>query len=264
MYPILFRIGPVTVYSYGVALALAFLAGYFVLRRELLRRKMDIEAAEGFVIAAMVGGVLGARLLYVASHVGEFGSAPFSALAFWQAGLSFYGGLIGAAALVILVAYRWRVPIPKLADAVAPSLALGIAIGRLGCFSNGCCNGTPTGLPWAISFTNTLSAARPLGIPLHPAQLYESFASFALFAVLLWLRPRLMEDGLLFGSWLFGYGVYRFLVEFVRVNPDVVFGMSGSQLFSLAIILVSGLVLLTRIRPLARTARDAAASRRTG
>ncbi|MCL6471626.1 MAG: prolipoprotein diacylglyceryl transferase [Firmicutes bacterium] len=243
MLPILFKIGSVTIHTYGVAIAVAFLFSIFLIRSEAKRKGFYPDLAYDIVLFAMIGGIIGARLVYVVDHWRDFAVNPAQVFAIWQGGLVFYGGLIGGALAVLIFVRQRRLSIGRVADMVAPSLAFGSAIGRLGCFANGCCYGKETSLPWGVTFTNSESSARPLGIPLHPTQLYEFTYNLIILGILLWARSRIKSDGLLFWIYISMYGFSRFIVEFFRTNPTFALGMSASQIFSI-IMLVTGLTVI--------------------
>jgi phosphatidylglycerol:prolipoprotein diacylglycerol transferase len=238
MLPVLFKLGPFTVHSYGVAVALSFLLGIAIVRHQTKARNLNPDLAYDIVLAAMIGGIVGARILYVIKNWSEFIVSPMSIFATWQGGLIFYGGLIGGALAVLAVVKMRRLPVAKVADIVAPALALGSAIGRLGCFANGCCYGKETHVPWAVTFTDNLSAASPLGIPLHPTQIYEFTYNLISLAVLLWVGKRVKKDGVLFWLYVTLYGMFRFIVEFFRADPVAFAGMSASQIFSIVLFVV--------------------------
>jgi len=241
--PVLVEIGPITIYTYGVATALAFLISLLIIRHESKRKGFNPDLAYDLVLFAMIGGIVGARMVYVLSHWQEFASNPAQIFAIWQGGLIFYGGLIGGAVAVLALVKARKLPAGKVADIIAPCLAIGSAIGRLGCFSNGCCYGQTTTLPWGITFTNPLSSAKPLGVPLHPTQLYEFSYNIVILGILWWARPKIKSDGLLFWMYVTLYGLFRFIVEFFRANPVFYFGMSASQLFSV-VLLATGLTVI--------------------
>lgn len=255
MLPVLFKIGPVTIYTYGVAIALAFLLSLFIIVHESKRKGLNPDFAYDLILFAMIGGIAGARLVYVIDHWHDFAAQPAQVFAIWQGGLVFYGGLIGGTLAVLALIKAKKLQVGKVADIVAPCLAIGSAVGRLGCFSNGCCYGETTSVPWAVTFTNPLSSA-PLGVPLHPTQIYEFFYNIVILGVLWWARKRVKRDGLLFWAYMTLYGLFRFIVEFFRANPDIVMGMSASQLFS-AFLLVTGLsvIFVYYLRPARVAAR---------
>ncbi len=241
--PILFKIGSVSVHTYGVAIAAAFLASIFLIRSEAKRKGFHPDLAYDIVLFAMVGGIVGARLFYVIGYWHEFTGSPMQIFAIWQGGLVFYGGFVGGALAVLgLIKFR-KLPLGKVADMIAPSLALGSAIGRLGCFANGCCCGKETTLPWGVKFTSSQSSASPLGVPLHPTQLYEFTYNIIILGLLLWARPRIKSDGLIFWIYISMYGLSRFIVEFFRTNPTFALGLGRSQIFSL-FLLVTGLIVI--------------------
>jgi phosphatidylglycerol:prolipoprotein diacylglycerol transferase len=238
MLPVLFKIGPLTVHTYGVAVALAFLAGIAIVRYQAKARNLNPDLAYDIVLAAMVGGIVGARILYVIKNWSEFASNPVSMFATWQGGLIFYGGLIGGTLLVLALVKMRHLSVAKVADIVAPALALGSAIGRIGCFANGCCYGKETHVPWAVTFTDNLSVASPLGVPLHPTQLYEFTYNMISLVIILWVGKRVKKEGILFWLYVMLYGMFRFIVEFFRADPVAFAGMSASQIFSIVLFVV--------------------------
>jgi len=241
--PVLFKIGNFTVHSYGVAVALAFLLAIILIRHEVKRKGFNADIAYDIVLFAMLGGIAGARLIYVVDHWHDFTQNFVQVFAIWQGGLVFYGGLIGGILAVLGYVKAKKLPVGKIADTTAPALAVGSAIGRLGCFANGCCHGEETTLPWGVTYTDSLSSASPLGVPLHPTQLYEFAYNVVILGVLWWARPKIKSDGLLFWMYVTLYGFFRFLVEFLRVNPAFFLGMSASQTFSL-VLLATGLTVI--------------------
>ena len=225
MFPQLFHIGGFYLPTYGVLVALAFLAGLTVAARLGRRAGLDYDAVLNLGIYCALAAIVGAKLMmflvdvpYYLEHPGEIFS-----LSSLQAGGVFYGGLI--AALLVAWWYMRKTKLPPLAtaDAFAPGIALGHGIGRLGCFSAGCCWGVPTHLPWAVKFTNPVAnqlVGVPLNIALHPTQLYESFAEFVIFAIL-WRRyGKPHAPGAVLSLYLMLYGTVRFLVEFVRFHEQ--------------------------------------------
>lgn len=235
MLPILIKFNGLTVYTYGFMLALGFVAAFILARMELARKGMDKDIAYDLAIFALIGGIVGGRAVYVLGHLDEYAKQPLAVFATWEGGLVFYGGLVGGALAVLAFVWRKRLPVGKVADVMAPGLAVGSAFGRIGCFSNGCCYGLPTALPWGVTFSNPDSVA-PLGIMIHPTQLYE-FGYNILALALIWrLRKRIDKDGVVFWIFVGLYGLFRFTVEFFRIRQIVLMGLGGSQLFSLAMI----------------------------
>lgn len=239
MYPELFDIGPVHVRSFGVMMALAFVAAGVVAWWQLRRRGENPELVYNLLIGAIVGGIVGSKIHYLIVHPDQFELAAFSG-----SGLIWYGGLFGGTVGVVIAALVSRARIGLVADIVAPSLAMGYAVGRLGCFLNGDDYGKPTSLPWAMSFPE---GEPPTTALVHPTQLYESLASLVIFALLVWFfAPRLRGSGSLFGVYLVLAGIERFLVEFVRTNASGLLGLTQQQWISIALIVV-GFVVVWRV-----------------
>ncbi len=213
MRPVLFHIGGFAVYSYGVMLLAAFLAGVFVARGELKRRGLDGSSIYLIAAVAAITGVIGARIFYVLGNLEYFYGNWGQLLDLNMRGLVYYGGLALAVPSCILLVWRMKLPLGAVADAVGLAMPLSLAIARVGCFLNGCCGGKPSGLPWAVTFPGSATAV-------HPAQLYEMVLDLAAFAFLLWIRKRLRRDWDLFLLSLAGYGLIRFVMEFYRAHAD--------------------------------------------
>ena len=238
MHPILLRVGPITIYSFGLAIALAFLAAMLVVRAEVKRRGFKADLSYDIVLWALVGGILGSRLFYVLGHWDYYTSDPLQILLIQSGGLVWYGGLLGGAAAVVFLLWRKGLHLPTFADVVAPALPLGAAIGRIGCFLNGCCYGKTTALPWAIDY---------LGAKRHPTQIYEFIMNLAIFGLVWSLRKRTGKPGSLFLIYLMVYSLARFSVEFFRVTIPAWMGLSGSQLISVIIfVTATSVFILTR------------------
>jgi phosphatidylglycerol:prolipoprotein diacylglycerol transferase len=218
MHPIFFQIGPITVYTYGVFVAIGFLLGLVVAVREARRTGEDPQKIMDMALYVLIGAIVGSRGLYVLISREEFTGNPFQVLFIWKGGLVFYGGLVGGILVVIWYTRRYGMALLKTLDIYAPAMALGHAVGRIGCFSAGCCYGRPTPLPWAVTFTHPASLA-PLGLPLHPVQLYECFSLFLIFALLMKLRRWQSFNGQLAWTYLFLYASARFILEFFRGDP---------------------------------------------
>ncbi len=232
MIPVLVDFGFFKIYSFGLMLALAFFAATWLVTQELVRRRIEPSHSEGYPLAAMIGGLVGARIYYLGEHWDKFLRDPLAAL-FGGAGLTWYGGVVGGALAVLLLAYRHRQPLGRVTDAFAPGLALAYAIGRIGCQLSGDGDyGIPSDLPWAMAYPNAIV---PTNIPVHPTPIYEMLA-MGLATWILWrLRTRPWADhGRLFGLYLVLSGIERFLVEFIRTNQVVALGLTAAQLTSVA------------------------------
>ena len=259
MYPELFHIGSFPVNTYGVLLALAFLAALFVAARLGARDGLARERVFDLGLWMLLGGLVGSKLLLMVAEP-EYASDLWRlvSLDFLRSGGVWYGGFLGGLLTGALLIRRYKLPFWKTTDAFAPGVALGQAIGRQGCFAAGCCWGKPTTLPWGVHFSElghtitgvptTDASGAPLH--LHPTQLYESFASLLLFLFLFWLHRRKRFTGEVIAAYAVLYGLIRFLIELVRDDPrgDIagltsMTGLSTSQLISLFVI-VGGLVFL--------------------
>ncbi|NCC24604.1 MAG: prolipoprotein diacylglyceryl transferase [Deltaproteobacteria bacterium] len=215
MHPILVEIGPVTIYSYGFFIAMAFLAGMGWTMREARFRGMNPALVSDLGFYIILGAIIGSRLLYVLLNLSFFLSNPLETIKFWKGGLVFSGGFILAVVLGYLYLRRKQQSFRPWLDACAPGLALGQAIGRLGCVSAGCCYGASCDLPWAVVFTDTNSLA-PLFRPIHPTQIYHSLAGLTTFIILLLAKKFLKGQGALMGLFLIQFAIFRFIIEFFR------------------------------------------------
>ncbi len=247
MIPDILHVGPVPIHLFGIFLALAFLAAGWAAGREFERKGYDPALASSAVVWAAVGGLVGARLWIVLDAWPEFVRSPWTFLV-TGGGFVFYGGLLGGAIAVTLFFWRERIPWLSGADACAPAIALGQAIGRLGCQASGDGDwGQETTLPWGMAYPYAVVGwDKPPGVRVHPTPLYEAAAYAAIFA-LLWRRRReTAPDGTSLGLYLVLSGTTRFLVEFVRVNPRILAGLTEAQLTSLALVAIGGWWLISR------------------
>lgn len=269
MYPRLIEIGPVTLYSYGLLLALAFLAGLQLARVRASRLGLDRDRVLDLGILIIIAAIVGGKLLLAVTDLDLYLRRPSEIFSLARSGGVFYGGLILSIAVSIWYMRRHRMPLWPTADSFAPGIALGHAIGRVGCVLAGCCYGRPTELPWGIVFTDPFTASyvgTPLNVPLHPVQLYESGVELAILAVLLGMERRSRGfPGRTIWSYVLLYGVVRFLLEFFRGDErGMLLGFSTSQVISLILVplAVVMLVRLSRRRvPAAETAATAARSK---
>lgn len=245
---------------------MAFLAGLWTASRRGLREGIAAEKILDIGPWLIVGAILGARIMHVTTYWNEYAGKPFSEVFMvWHGGLVFYGGLIGASLACILYARLKKLPLWKLADILAPSIALGYVFGRIGCLLNGCCYGRPCSLPWAITFPPESHGAPP-GIPLHPTEVYESLLNLGLYAALAWLYRHKKFDGQVFAAYLVGYALLRSFVEMFRGDyPQHYLGgwATPAHLVSIGI-LAAGLVLLVVLPRLAVGEKPGAEGARPG
>lgn len=259
MLPVLFHLrtawGEFNLPTYGLMAALGLMVGLSINVRLAKRQGIDPDVAWNLGIYAILSGILGAKILFVLQEWSYYADHPRAIFSFatLQAGGIWYGGLLGALGVSIWYVRHHRLPLLKTCDAFAPGVALGHAFGRLGCFAAGCCFGKHTDLPWGVIFTNPIAnqvVGTPLGIPLHPTQIYEFLVELGNFFILLWLFKRKKFDGQVIGAYLFLYGFARYFLEFLRDDPGrgTVFGgaMSGSQFISIFMVILGGALWMRR------------------
>jgi len=228
MYPTLIKIGHISIYSYGVMVAAGFGISIYLasLRTPLFGvRKDDLLDCALYIL---IGGLAGARLLYVALNFGYFKARPLEIFYLSQGGLAYYGAFLGGIAAGVIYVLKSGISFWDTADLLAPYIALGQSIGRIGCLLNGCCYGRPVSddFPFKVYFPQDHVAR-------HPTQVYSSLILLALFAVLSMLQERRRFSGEIFLAYVFAYSFQRYFIEFLRGdNPAVVFGMTTSQLMS--------------------------------
>lgn len=236
------QIGPVHLWTYGLMLACGLWAGYCLFRAEVKRRSLPVNP-DVLMLALAIAGIVGAKLYHVVVTVLWTQHAALSAHEFFDfAGLAWNGGLIAGFATLAWFAHARRVSLLSLLDAASPAAAVGYAFGRMGCFLAGDGDyGKPTSLPWGMSFPHGLV---PTTQRVHPTPLYEIIGAVFLFVVLLNIAKRGVASGIVFGVYLVGSGVFRFAVEFIRINPPVLLGLTEAQVISLISVVVgSGLLI---------------------
>jgi phosphatidylglycerol:prolipoprotein diacylglycerol transferase len=243
VYPTFFRIGTFEITSFGVLVAIGALVGLWVFGRELARGGLP-EDATNAAVAGVVGGLIGAKLLWTIEHHGE---DQLLALLLSRGGMSWFGGFVGGIGLGLAVIRLQRLPIVRVLAAAAPALAIGQAIGRIGCFLVGDDYGRPTDLPWGVAFPKGLP---PTDVPVHPTQLYECAALVVLFVLLLRWRREGVPDAQVLGRYLLIAGVIRFCIEFLRVNVRVLGPFTVAGLASIGITAVGAIILLSSKREL--------------
>lgn len=226
MHPILFSLGPLTIYSYGVMLALAFVVGIWFATRQAKKEKVPANTILDLSLIALIAGIIGARILFVLRNLNYYLLQPFEIIMFWQGGLIYSGGLILGTLCAILFLKVRRLNIWKVVDICAPSLAIGQAIGRIGCFLNGCCFGKP--VSWGIKFPpgskasyeqfsqGLIKSVNEYSLPVHPTQLYSALSALIIFLILILVRRRKRFNGELFFLYLLLYAITRFGIEFLR------------------------------------------------
>ena len=248
MHPILFKIGPITIYTYGVLIATAFFLGLALAARQARVEGEDPQKIMDLSFYILISAIAGSRLLYIVVEYKEYISNPLRIFKVWEGGLVFYGGFIIAMAVVIIYIKKNEMSLWKVGDILAPSVAIGQGVGRLGCFFAGCCYGRETDVPWAVIFKNPNTLA-PMDVHLHPTQLYDSANGFIIFAALLILRKFKKFDGQLFWTYTLLYAVGRFIVEIFRGDERgfVTASLSTSQFIAIPLFAVS-IVMLIKLK----------------
>ena len=254
MIPVLFHIGPLSVYSYGMMMALGFLAADYVITLECRRRGIVTEYASSVVVWAAILGISSARVLDIVNNFSSYWADPRSMIVSGS-GFVWYGGLFGGILGTYLVSRYYKIGFLKTTDMCAPALAIGQAIGRLGCQLAGDGDwGLPSKLPWAMAYPRAIVGWNSLtvlkldahgqlvsgffpGVRVHPAPMYETLLYTGVFVILWRLRGRGFADGRLFFLYLILAGAARFMVEFVRINPRVFIGLSEAQLIAIGMII---------------------------
>jgi len=246
------------------------LIGLGISVRNSERLGIDGDKAWNLGILVVLCGIIGAKVLYVLNEWSYYAAQPSEIFSIntLQAGGVFSGGLLAAFAAAAWYVWKHKMPALGTCDAFAPGLALGHALGRIGCFAAGCCYGKPTQHWWGVVFHNPLAKSitgTPLGVPLEPTQLFESAVELANFFFLMWLLKRRKFDGQVIGAFMFIYGVARFFLEYLRDDPGrgSVFGgaMTGTQLIAIGLVLAGGLIWWLRPGSKAVPARTISATR---
>jgi phosphatidylglycerol:prolipoprotein diacylglycerol transferase len=248
MHPILFEIGRFPVYTYGVLLAAAYLLGLQFALMRARTRNLDPNRVMDLGIWIIISALVGAKLLLLVVDFDRYRANPGELFDLFRSGGVFYGGLIAAVVVALWYLRLHRMPMWTVTDVFAPGIALGHVIGRLGCLFAGCCFGRPTDVAWAITFHNNYAAQNagtPLDVPLHPTQLYEAGAELLILLFLLATERRGRTfPGRTFWSYMFLYGVSRFIIEFYRGDPRGTIGMLSTSQFLSVIIVPLSIVML--------------------
>jgi len=245
MYPILFNYKLITIGSYGLLLGAAFYISFLLLEREFTIRKIDPELAYKLLIVIIPSAIIGAKMFHIFENFDEFLSAP-SAMIFSGAGLSVYGGFVLSFISAMIVIKKNNEGILKIFDVTTPTMALGYAIGRLGCHASGDgCYGLPTDSFLGMAYPNGIV---PITVNVFPTPLFESFASLIFFLILMRLRKHELKTGMLFFIYLILNGSARFTIEFIRLNPLTSLGFTQAQIVAICFITagIAGLIFINK------------------
>lgn len=238
MYPIIFQYKSLTIGGYGIMLGLAFYLAFLLAEREFKFNGINPELAYKLLIAAIPTAIIGAKLFHIIDYFDEFLQSPMSML-FSGSGLTVYGGYIAAILVCILIIKKNKQNVLRILDLAAPALALGYAIGRIGCHVAGDgCYGIATDSFLGVAYPNGLS---PTTAPVYPTPLFESFISFIICAALLRIRKHDVPDGFLFFLYIMLNGASRFCIEFIRINPKAALGLSQAQIIALLFFLTGSM-----------------------
>jgi len=254
MHPKLISIGSFYLPTYGVMLAIAYLVAIFLLNRKAEREGLPKNEISDLSIAILASAILGAKLLLAIVDFKEYLAAPGTAMELIRSGGVFQGGLIAATAVGLWYIRKHRLPVWRVTDMAAPSIALGEAIGRFGCLAAGCCYGKPTNVPWAITFRNPFAheaVGTPLNVALHPTQIYLSLNALALFAICEWFYRHKRFDGQVFWIYVLGYALTRGVIEEFRgdlVRGFVVPGVLSTAQFIGILMAIASIVMLFVLR----------------
>jgi len=243
------HIGPLTLHTYGVLLAIAFITGLWVAGRQARATGLDAARVTDMAVYVLIAGLIGAKVLLVIVEWSYYARHPGELLSILQSGGVFYGGLLAGFPVAWWYAKKHSLPAWRTADVLAPAVVIGQAIGRIGCFAAGCCYGKPADVPWAVTFRDAYASrtvGTPLDTPLHPTELYESIACFLIFFVLLRVARGKRFDGQVTLTYVASYAVVRFIIEFFRGDAvrGTVFGwLSTSQFIALLMVFAAALSL---------------------
>ena len=220
MHPVLIEIGSLSIRWYGVMIATACIVGIWVAGKEAERKGLDKKIIQDFSLYAIMGAIIGARSYYVVfGDWSRFIENPLTFFAIWQGGLAIHGGILGGLLVGVFYARKHHISFLKLADTFAPSLILGQAIGRIGCFFNGDAHGYPTSMPWGMVYPPESPAGQMFpGQPIHPTQLYEMILNLIIFGILWKVRKHVKIDGHLFLFYVILYSIIRIFVEHFRAD----------------------------------------------
>jgi phosphatidylglycerol---prolipoprotein diacylglyceryl transferase len=249
-----FHLGPIPFHTFGLFVGLGILVGSSVFLRDARRRGIDGEALGSLLWWILIGGFVGARLLFVLAHLADFAGRPWAVVAVWEGGLEFSGAFVVAAALVLWWLRGHRdVDGFALSDGVVLGLAVGLAIGRIGCYSVGEHLGGTTTFPLAVHYLGgtTREGPIPVGAHIHNTALYEMLLLIPLIALLFWMRRRRVATGWATVTFLSWYGVQRFCTDFLRAYDRTVFGLTGAQYVCIGLV-AAAIVVAVRVRRRAR------------
>ena len=223
MYPILVKIGPLTIHTYGFMMAVGVALGLWFIYRQAKKAGLDANRIMDAAFYTIIVSLLGAKLILFLSNISYYVSVPRELFSLARSGGVFQGGLLFGTVYALWYFHRKKIPTWPTADLIAPALALGHGFGRIGCFSAGCCYGSACAAPWAVVFHNKYAADLTgvhLDTAMHPVQLYEAVLNFINFGVLFLILKKKKFDGQVFAFYILNYSVIRFFTEYFRGDHD--------------------------------------------
>ncbi|MBT3178906.1 MAG: prolipoprotein diacylglyceryl transferase [Desulfobacula sp.] len=251
MHPVLLNIGNFNLYTYGLFAALGFMTAVWVSQKNAATHDISPQAVTDIFFVILVSALFGARLLYVLINFNNYKDNWLDIFKIWNGGLVFFGGFLGAVIASFIYMKMQNFNTWKTADLLSPGVALGHALGRLGCFFAGCCYGKICDLPFAIKFTNPESLA-PLDVYLHPTQIYSVLSNFILFFILMGIQKKKKFNGMVFLTYIMLYSLFRFIIEFFRgdFRGNFIFdSISMSQGIGLMVFFIALIILIKQLRP---------------
>ncbi len=241
-HPVLIDLGFLKIYSWGLMVAIAFIVATILAAKEAKRKNISPEKIYSLVTYIIIGAIIGSRIGYLLFNPNNLTNF-LDIFRFWEGGLSFHGGFIGGLLFGFFYVKKNKLKFWEITDIVAPSIPLAQAIGRIGCFLRGCCYGIETTLPWGIQHLDQIR---------HPTQVYSSIALFLIFIFLSKQKYKKNFNGALFLTYIIIYSVFRFFIEFIRADPRILFGLTGAQIVSIILFVIS-LSLFLKFRKLFKT-----------
>lgn len=250
MHPVFFHIGSFKLYTYGFFVAMGFMTAVWVSKKNAKPHGIPSETITDLFFVILVSALTGARLLYVLINFDVYKNSVLDIFKIWNGGLVFFGGFIGAVAASVIYCRMKHLHVWKTADIISPGVALGHAVGRIGCFFAGCCYGKQCDLPFAVIFNDPETLA-PIGVPLHPTQIYSVFSNLILFFILLYIQKKKKFDGMVFLIYIMLYSLFRFIIEFFRgdFRGDFIFDfLSMSQGIGLIVFFIAFVILINQLK----------------
>ena len=249
MHPDLFSIGPLTLHTYGLLIAIGFIVGLVIAIKTGRRHGIDSQQIMDLSFLLIISGIIGSRIVYILMNISYYIANPLDMFKLWHGGLVFSGGLLAAIIACYLYIRRHKLDILLIGDIFAPSVAIGQAIGRIGCFMAGCCYGKPTSVTWGVIFTDPDSIA-PLNIPLHPTQLYDAISNFIIFIIIMIVSPWKKFNGQVIIWFLILHSTARLFIERFRGDDRGIIPLTGWTMtqFIAILILLSAICALFYLR----------------